>query len=232
MKAILTWELMSCKKCPSLCTKYFPEYMGKQQKLHTYFKTAKPSVEKGSHSQDSRKENHGLSSSCKQSQYMSENMQDSDQQKEHLKRQYSATQKGPVAKKMKGHKQPSGGKQANLMSFFSSNNSGDKKNDEGILENTDKRNTTEVTIAQMKNLDSGPIRTRNNEAINSWKNLLKGPAPAPLCDGHKEPCVLRTVKKEGPNLGKQFYVCSKPEGLKTNPDARCEHFEWVDKKRP
>ena len=206
--------------------------MGKQQKLHTYFKRAKPSVETGSHSQGSKKENQAFSSSCKQSERMSENMQELDQQKEHLKRQCSATQKGSTAKKMKGDKQPSGGKQANLMSFFSSYNSADKKNDKGILQNTEKRNTTEVTTTQMKKLDSGPIRTRNNEAINSWKNLLKGPAPAPLCDGHKEPCVLRTVKKEGPNLGKQFYVCSKPEGLKTNPDARCEHFEWVDKKRP
>ena len=232
VKATLTWELMSCKKCPSLCTKYFPEYMGKQQKLHTYFQKAKPGVGVSSHSQESRKENHRLSSSCKQSQGMSEKMQEYGQEKEQLKRQGSAVQKGSIAKKMKkGDNQPSGGKQANIMSFFGSSISSDKKNNNGTLQNAEKRNTTDITTTQKKRPDSGPIRTKNNKAINSWKNLLKGPAPAPLCDGHREPCVLRTVKKEGPNFGKQFYVCSKPEGLKTNPDARCEHFEWVDKKR-
>ena len=35
----------------------------------------------------------------------------------------------------------------------------------------------------------------------AWKNLLKGPPAPPLCKGHREPCVLRTVKKSGPNQG-------------------------------
>ncbi|XP_784420.3 DNA-(apurinic or apyrimidinic site) lyase 2 isoform X2 [Strongylocentrotus purpuratus] len=68
------------------------------------------------------------------------------------------------------------------------------------------------------------------QLASAWKNLFKGPPPSPMCKGHQEPCLLRTVKKAGPNLGKQFFVCKRPEGHKNNPEARCNHFEWVSKK--
>jgi len=32
---------------------------------------------------------------------------------------------------------------------------------------------------------------------------------------------MRTVKKEGPNTGRQFYTCS------LKGDERCEFFEWA-----
>ena len=66
----------------------------------------------------------------------------------------------------------------------------------------------------------------SSEVSNFWKNVLKGPDPPPLCSGHKEPCVMRTVKKTGPNLGKKFYCCARPEGLRSNPQANCQHFQW------
>ncbi|XP_071488475.1 DNA-(apurinic or apyrimidinic site) endonuclease 2-like [Diadema antillarum] len=69
-----------------------------------------------------------------------------------------------------------------------------------------------------------------SQLSSQWRNLLKGPPAAPLCKGHKEPCVLRTVKKAGPNVNKQFFVCRRPEGHKNNPEARCNHFEWVSKR--
>ncbi|XP_014665230.1 PREDICTED: DNA-(apurinic or apyrimidinic site) lyase 2-like isoform X2 [Priapulus caudatus] len=62
-----------------------------------------------------------------------------------------------------------------------------------------------------------------------WKGLLRGPPPPPVCRGHGEPCVLRTVKKSGPNVNRQFFVCARPEGHKSNKEARCEHFKWVTK---
>lgn len=67
---------------------------------------------------------------------------------------------------------------------------------------------------------------RNEESCSAWKMLLKGPAKAPLCKGHGEPCLLNTVKKAGPNFGKKFYVCCRPTGHTSNKDARCNHFEW------
>lgn len=76
---------------------------------------------------------------------------------------------------------------------------------------------------------SEPTNSSNN--ASTWKNLLKGPPTAPLCRGHDEPCVLRTVKKPGPNRGRQFWTCNRPEGHKTNREARCEYFVWVSTKK-
>lgn len=74
------------------------------------------------------------------------------------------------------------------------------------------------------------VTVKSNSA-SAWKNLLQGPPPPPLCKGHQEPCVLRTVKKPGPNKGKQFFVCARGEGHSTNPEARCDFFKWVDYKK-
>eukprot|EP01136_Pigoraptor_vietnamica_P015909 Opistho-1_new@59548 len=52
-----------------------------------------------------------------------------------------------------------------------------------------------------------------------WRALLKGPQPPPLCMGHGEPCVERTVKKEGANSGRRFYVCWRPQGHRGDPPA-------------
>jgi len=69
-----------------------------------------------------------------------------------------------------------------------------------------------------------------SSAACTWRSMLRGPPQAPLCKGHREPCVLRDVKKDGPNKGRQFWVCCKPQGHKSNPDARCDYFVWVDGK--
>lgn len=84
-----------------------------------------------------------------------------------------------------------------------------------------KSNTVNVKIKP-----SSSKSTVNTDASLFWKSLLKGPEPPPLCSSHNEPCVKRTVKKEGPNLGRQFYCCSRPEGHKSNPEARCQFFKW------
>ncbi|XP_051789940.1 DNA-(apurinic or apyrimidinic site) lyase 2 isoform X2 [Erpetoichthys calabaricus] len=62
-----------------------------------------------------------------------------------------------------------------------------------------------------------------------WKSVLHGPPAPPSCKIHGEPCVLRTVKKAGPNLGKKFFVCARPQGHNSNPEARCNFFLWVEK---
>ena len=49
----------------------------------------------------------------------------------------------------------------------------------------------------------------------------------PLEDREEPPCecsipsVIRTVRKEGPNCGRQFYTCSKPQ----TDSGRCEYFQ-------
>ncbi|XP_054645193.1 DNA-(apurinic or apyrimidinic site) lyase 2 [Dunckerocampus dactyliophorus] len=64
-----------------------------------------------------------------------------------------------------------------------------------------------------------------------WKSVLHGPPPPPACKVHGEPCVLRTVKKDGPNMGRQFFVCARPQGHAANPEARCNFFAWVDRRK-
>lgn len=75
----------------------------------------------------------------------------------------------------------------------------------------------------------GPSNAKKKESLVFWKSVLHGPPAAPSCKVHGEPCVLRTVKKEGPNMGKQFFVCARPQGHASNPEARCNFFAWVDK---
>lgn len=65
--------------------------------------------------------------------------------------------------------------------------------------------------------------------LGFWKSVLRGPPQPPPCKVHGEPCVLRTVKKAGPNMGRQFFVCARPQGHASNPQARCNFFAWVDK---
>ena len=50
------------------------------------------------------------------------------------------------------------------------------------------------------------------KASEAWKSLMKKPPAAPLCPGHREPAELKTVKKKGPNCGRQFYSCARGEG--------------------
>lgn len=82
-------------------------------------------------------------------------------------------------------------------------------------------------LEDCKKLDDSSGKVGRNKT--QWKSILKGPDPPPLCEGHKEECVLRTVKKQGVNLGKQFYCCARPEGRPTDKEARCKTFLWKKK---
>ncbi len=214
VKTTLNVDLKAAKKCPPLCTKYLPEFTGKQQKLLAFFKKNNSSQK----SDDSSEMESNSQSSSKSDTTSSEDS------KSGLKWCASDSTQ-PKPKKPKLEKHSSGSKQSSLMSFFtkpkSSNNSKSEK-----TENTQtKHEPVKVTVVHKS--DSVP----KAQTAGAWKNLLRGPPPAPLCKGHKEPCVLRTVKKDSLNKGRQFYVCTKPEGPKSNPESRCDHFEWVEKKK-
>lgn len=94
-----------------------------------------------------------------------------------------------------------------------------------------KKNPEKVECKNGKNINFSDVPMVKSNVVKSeaamfWKNVLKGPDPPPPCSGHGEPSVLRTVKKEGPNLGKKFYCCCRPEGHKNNAKARCSFFQW------
>lgn len=116
------------------------------------------------------------------------------------------------SKKPKLVKKPSSGKNATLATFFP---------------RIERKEAVEVKDVPSHSQEiSSKASEKQSVSSNAWKKILKGPDTPPLCKGHNEQCVLRTVKKQGPTKGKQFYVCSRPEGSKSNKKARCEHFEW------
>ncbi|ELW62452.1 Endonuclease 8-like 3 [Tupaia chinensis] len=57
-------------------------------------------------------------------------------------------------------------------------------------------------------------------------NMTDGPstfnAGSPRCSKHNRLCVLRVVRKDGENKGRQFYACPLPK------EAQCGFFEWAD----
>ena len=114
------------------------------------------------------------------------------------------------------------GKQKTLSSFFTTS----KQNDTTQVLTEETRESTKSTTDLMDKREPVPSKGLNEK----WKQLLKGPQKPPLCEGHKEPCVRRKVKKEGQNFGKEFFVCARPAGSKDNAAARCDHFQWAEKR--
>ena len=85
--------------------------------------------------------------------------------------------------------------------------------------------TTE-TMIMMTEEAKIEVEERRLKAASAWKSVMKAPPVAPLCKGHNEPSVLRTVKKKGPNLNRKFWCCARGEGRADDPNARCDFFKW------
>jgi AP endonuclease 2 len=83
-------------------------------------------------------------------------------------------------------------------------------------------NCTSTTIC-------GENKNRSDfDGADQWQRLLSGPPPPPLCRGHREPCVLKSVKKAGENKGRTFFSCARPAGKwPTDTAANCCHFTWA-----
>ncbi|CAO3699815.1 unnamed protein product [Rhizopus stolonifer] len=65
------------------------------------------------------------------------------------------------------------------------------------------------------------------QVVAEWNSLFR-PRETPKCVGHNESCLERTVTKKGQNLGRIFYICSKPLGPQDGPKDQisCNHFSW------
>lgn len=71
---------------------------------------------------------------------------------------------------------------------------------------------------------------KDNNAVLEWQKIQKKMRTSiPLCKGHNEPCVARTVKK-GTNIGRRFYVCARAKGPESEPEANCNYFQWASMK--
>jgi hypothetical protein len=68
------------------------------------------------------------------------------------------------------------------------------------------------------------LANKHQETVAAWQRISRAMQP-PLCSGHKEPCVIRTVKKKGANHGRQFHCCARSDG--PPPAGRCDYFVWA-----
>ncbi|KAG8185788.1 hypothetical protein JTE90_000768 [Oedothorax gibbosus] len=193
---------------PSICTRLWPEFNGQQQTLKTFFQKTEGKVAK----------------------------------------EPELPLKSSVSKKIVGKKN----QQKSITNFFKSPKIDIRKNcngtslckDDGILGTSNSivfPNEVSSSVNLESKLDVPKCVSNGNSAMDipksfgvssgssmAWKQMLTGPPKPPLCSGHQKECVLRTVKKKGPNYGRNFFMCAQPAGHASNPDASCNYFKWVN----
>ncbi|XP_077335584.1 DNA-(apurinic or apyrimidinic site) endonuclease 2 isoform X2 [Lithobates pipiens] len=207
VKGFMKCRAVAADRCPLLCTKYLPEFAGRQQKLSQFFVVKNKDF--------SGVETMGLSSS-----------QSSTEGSEQASTRKRTQEKVNETIRKKNKVNGKSGK-GNLLDFF---------RPAAQKATATQPQTNTAKLEPEKELPKGTedhllvSQKPNQQQAAFWKTLLKGPPPPPNCKGHGEPCVLRTVKKAGPNCGRQFYVCARPDGHSSNPQARCNFFLWVNKK--
>ncbi|XP_078394098.1 DNA-(apurinic or apyrimidinic site) endonuclease 2, partial [Cetorhinus maximus] len=211
VKAFLSARCVPAGKCPPLCTKYMPEFAGLQQKLSRFLVNVRDRESRSGIGQDSRPPAKPQADRLRL---------DRKRPGKCLSRERG--QRG------RGEPTPSG----SLLPFL-----------RPVLPKpvAEPETSADLTLsvpappagAQRAPSEGGPQEARPQPRQSPppaalWKSLLKGLPPPPLCPGHREPCLLLTVRKLGPNQGRRFYLCPRPEGPVSNPDSRCNFFRWGD----
>ncbi|XP_032705804.1 DNA-(apurinic or apyrimidinic site) lyase 2 isoform X2 [Lontra canadensis] len=203
--AVLSVSSVPAKQCPPLCTRFLPEFAGTQLKILRFLVHLK---------QDPVFKQSTLRLSKQTRIQMHQN-----------KARVRSTRPRP------SQAGPSRG-QKNLTSYFQPSSNCPQASPISELPSvvalmTPKTPEEEVMTKVVEGLASAPEAKDEKEVRTSfWKSVLGGPLPMPLCGGHREPCVMRTVKKPGPNLGRHFYMCARPQGPPTDPSSRCSFFLW------
>lgn len=175
VSASFSLSLERSAKPPTLCSKYFAEFSGKQQTISSLWsslpaKSVSPLKRTASSSQgDSSHDN-----------------------------------AAPATKLKKDSKTCLG---RSISTFF-------KPTSEKEGEKTEASKLSQDNLPQMDAFCEGP-----KPLSNEWKSVFTAPKQV-LCTGHREPCVLRTAKKQGPNFNRQFYCCARPSGFKGDANAR------------
>ncbi|KAK9407578.1 DNA-apurinic or apyrimidinic site lyase 2 [Crotalus adamanteus] len=233
VQAVLKSTCLSAPRCPLLCTRFLPEFAGTQQKLNRFLVKVEQTKlpEKGQ--KRSKAERTALA-----------NLK---------KRRTGPAQKGQgdlrsffKAGTLDAEPMDDGRGQSVLkvVQRAAAEDSGKWPIVESTERITDKCGVEEVSGVTQTSIESPKVPSKgvtSKAAMNCekntlpstqnqsvlWKSLLPGPAHPPRCKAHKEPCVLRTVKKQGPNCGRRFFVCARPLGKPSDPRARCDYFLWA-----
>ena len=244
--ASLKNNFQNAGKPPPLCTKYMREFSAKQQKLKDFFKKR----EESTNTINVKAKNREIS--VKSSEKRSANSSLKSQAKR-VKTE-GGTSQGKISQFFKKKTEANNRESGKEVSDGSANTNEEKSptilqwSKPDVDQCSSEHSTTsssesltptgsefDSTSPTFSNQNPSPPKDETQKAdnstavISSWKNILKGLPPSPLCSGHKEPCVLRTVKNRGANHGKRFYCCARPQGHTTNKEARCNFFKWLKK---
>ncbi|EGW04461.1 DNA-(apurinic or apyrimidinic site) endonuclease 2 [Cricetulus griseus] len=206
--AVLNMSCVPAKQCPALCTRFLPEFSGTQLKILGFLVPHKQEPMWG-----------------QQVLQPSHQIQVQKQQKSQDHRYSSRPQK-----RRGGSRRC----QKNLMSYFQPSVSLPKTSvvelprlplvGTFITPKTPEEDVIATTVDDQVSVSE--VEDKKVVQTLFWKSVLSGPSPAPLCRGHKEPCVMRIVKKPGPNMGRHFYICARPQGPPDDPSSSCNFFLW------
>ncbi|XP_037676952.1 DNA-(apurinic or apyrimidinic site) endonuclease 2 isoform X1 [Choloepus didactylus] len=206
--AVLSVSSVPAKQCPPLCTCFLPEFAGTQLKiLHFLVHLEQDAV-------------FGQSA-------LQVTNQTQVQMHQNKARVRSSRLRSSQAGSSRGQK--------NLMSYFQPSSRHPRSSadlEQSSLQLMHDLGTPmtpkEKVTAKVVEVRAKASETRDEKEVQTlfWKSVLGGPSPMPLCGGHREPCVMRTVKKPGPNLGHHFYMCARPQGPPSDPSSRCNFFLW------
>ena len=234
VECVLDVEFTRSPSVPSSCAIFMPELSGKQQKIKSYFTTQQckrplPTDDAGGGGEI----DDGLRSSKK----AKKTTVNSNDNKQDIFSYFGSKSNGNSCKNDK--KDFSKSTTSNTMDSTAAKT---KKSSQQHFELLDLRFKQMEKMAQEKRNQASSSSNNKNHRHNkntdstmasktaTWKGLFKGPEAAPLCSGHNEKCILQTVKKEGPNIGRQFYCCRRPSGHSSNKEARCKYFKWKTSK--
>lgn len=202
--AVLNVSSVPAKHPPPLCTRFFPEFAGTQLKIVHFLV---PLEHKSVLEKSALQLSHQTQVQKRQNRFCIRLTRSQPSQASSRKGQRNMTS---YLQSSSSHHQTSSDLKLPLM---------------GTLMTS--KTLEEEAIAKVVEDEIKDSEAKEKEALTSfWKSVLRGPFPMPLCRGHREPCIMRTVKKPGPNLGRRFYMCARPQGPPSDPSSRCNFFQW------
>ncbi|KAJ4783781.1 DNA-(Apurinic or apyrimidinic site) lyase 2 [Rhynchospora pubera] len=198
---------------PALAVRYLPEVRGWQQSIVSFLSKSQSLQQKEVALNLSSETSSELSSSQQNQGYTTARNQE--------KKQFFAKRKSPHSIKDTKRAKGSSSSQLTIKSFF-------KQPGEEPSFSSDQNFSDEVDICNSQDVICS--KEKGNAALLEWQRIQERMKTSlPLCKGHREPCVARSVKKGG-NIGRLFYVCARAQGPATNPEANCNHFQWASYK--
>jgi AP endonuclease-2 len=239
VKAVFDLKILRSPKCPSFCTKYYPEFAGTQKKISEFF--------------NSKSSNQELC--MRTALHFEDDMSVASGKRRMLDTKIKCKRTKSDTRKQTGISDffqlvPPGAQTTDSCGSAELDDQGCRSSLESLSSLSEVSPDTSSEPLAIFDVQSSVDMTEENfpsamfnesvrqqsscaaaglegkAASGIWRSLLTGPKPPPKCKSHREPCVLRCVKKKGPNFSRKFWVCARGEGRSNDPSARCDHFLW------